>query len=92
MLDEIVALSYPKWLADVAPYLPDLDFTCVARSGQSYLEASVSNATAATIAGLLSAITTGCRNDDLVLSGGYNQGTQELEINMLIDTNGIRNL
>ena len=48
--------------------------------------------TAATIAGLLSAITTGCRNDDLVLSGGYNQGTQELEINMLIDTNGIRKL
>ena len=92
MLDEIAALSYPKWLADVAPYLPDLDFTCVARSGQSYLEASVSNTTVATVSEFLHAITTGCRNDDLVLSGGYNQGTEELEINMVLAASAGSNL
>lgn len=92
VLDEIAVLAYPTWLSSVAPYLPELDFQCVAISGKNYLNNSLSNSTSATVAGLLNAVTTGCRNNDLVLSGGYNKDTEELEINFIETSNGNRKL
>lgn len=80
------------WLYTVAPYLPELDFDCVAVSGKKYLNESISNSTAATVAGLLNVITTGCQENDLVLSGGYNKDTTELEINIISETNHTRKL
>ena len=93
MLEEIAALSYPTWLTDTAPYLPEIDLKCVATSGRAFLDDAVANSTSATITGFLHAITTGCSsNNALVLSGGYNIDKQELVINMLLEENSSFNM
>lgn len=91
-LDEIAALKYPMWLSTAAPYLPDLDFECVSISGKKYLHDSISNSTPATVAGLLNTVATGCRNNNLVLSGGYNKDAEELEVNIIREINSTRKL
>lgn len=85
ILHEIASLSYPYWMADVAPYLPDIDLTCVATSGINYFNNSIPSSTSATVSGFLDAIMVGC-SDAFLLSGGYNNSKQELDINMIVET------
>ena len=94
MLEEIAALSYPKWLTDVAPYLPEIDLGCVATSGMAFLNDAVANSTTATITGFLHAITIGCSSSKspVVLSGGYDIANQELGIHMTLTNNSSRNM
>ena len=84
ILDEIAALSYPAWLEDAAPFLPALDFSCISTYGKNFLEEAIADSLPATVSGFLDAIMTGCRNDALSLSGGYDNG--ELEVNIILDT------
>lgn len=86
ILHEIASLSYPYWMADVAPYLPDIDLTCVATSGINYFNNSIASSTSATVSGFLDAIMVGCSSDAFLLSGGYNNSKQELDINMIVET------
>ena len=94
MLEEIAALSYPKWLTDVAPYLPEIDLGCVATSGMAFLNDAVANSTSATITGFLHAIKYGCSENSLLsaLSGGYDNDKQELGINIVVDIHASGNL
>ena len=86
MLEEIASLSYPAWMEATAPYLPDIDLTCIASSGVNFFNESIANSTSATVTGFLDAIMVGCSSDALLLSGGYNNDKQELKINMIIET------
>ena len=86
MLEEIASLSYPAWMEATAPYLPDIDLTCIASSGVNFFNESIANSTSATVTGFLDAIMVGCSSDSLLLSGGYNNDKQELKINMIIET------
>ena len=94
MLDEIAALSYPAWLSKSAPYLPEIDLTCVATSGMSFLNEAIASSTSATITGFMNAIKDGCSKNPmaLVLTGGYDHAREELEINIIVDLNAARNL
>ena len=86
MLEEIASLSYPAWMEATAPYLPDIDLTCIASSGVNFFNESIANSTSATITSLLHAIRIGCSSSTLVISGGYDYAKEELEINLLLET------
>ena len=92
VLDKIAALSYPVWLSDAAPFLPEFDLTCIATSGAGYLDDAAANATLATVTGFLGAVTAGCSLHDFLLSGGYSNERQELEINIVLETSRGGNL
>ena len=80
MLEELNDLDYPKWLADAASFLPDINLACVATSGMNFLNDAVTDSTTATVTGFLNAISTGCSNKalSLAVSGGYNNTMEEL--------------
>lgn len=94
MLAKIALLDYPKWLADAAPYLPDIDLTCVTASGVNFLNDAIANSTTATVTGFLNAITTGCSTNALSLvgSGGYDNEKGELGVNMVVEISVSRNV
>lgn len=94
VLEDIGALSYPKWLSDTAPFLPPLDLTCVSKSGIAYLDEN--NGTDASafsaVSGFFDAIATGCSSDSFTLSGGYDPTAGELSMNVVVVLGGTRNL
>lgn len=94
MLQTIAELSYPAWLTNAAPFLPEIDLQCVATSGINFLSEAVANSTSASVSDFLDAITTGCSSDDLslLLSGGYDNEAQELGINIRVEINAKSNM
>ena len=90
VLDDISALSYPTWLLDTVPYMPNLDLTsCISTCGMNFLNEAITNSTTATVTGFLNAIITGCSNsayDSLRLSGGYDSVAQELKFDILVES------
>lgn len=80
------------WLSNDAPYLPELDLKCVSAYGMKYLNEAVSNSTSATVAGLMNAVAIGCRNNEIVLSGGYDKNIGKLEVNIILEKNSTRKL
>jgi hypothetical protein len=86
VLDKIGALTYPKWLSDTVPFLPELDLTCVSTSGRGFLEEAAENSTSATVTGFFDAILAGCSSDALLLSGGYDGDKEEMELNVIFNS------
>lgn len=84
VLDEIAALSYPTWLLDMVPYMPDLDLTCIVTSGKRFLESHYF--TYGTVNGFFDAIMSECSYDSLQLSGGYDRASQELKLNVVVES------
>ena len=82
VLDEIAALSYPTWLLDTVPYMPDLDLTCIATSGKGFLESHYF--TYGTVSDFTNVIMSECSYDSLQLSGGYDITSQELKLNVVV--------
>lgn len=88
LLADISALSYPKWLKDTAPFLPELNLGCIEKAGVAFL----TNNTSASVSGFLSAIAQGCSSKSLSLSGGYDSATEQFEMNIAVELGGSRNL
>jgi hypothetical protein len=59
-----------------------------------FLNESITNSTSATITGFMNAIKTGCANNplSLVLTGGYDNANEEMEINVVVEINASRYL
>jgi hypothetical protein len=94
MLALVADLSYPAWLTNAAPFLPEIDLECVATSGTNFLSEAVTNSSPASVSGFLNAITTGCTGDDysLSLSGGYDNEAEELGMNMAVEISARSNV
>ena len=88
VLDQMADIAYPPWLLDAAVYLPKLDLTCIADSGKTFLNKAVRKSTAATVSGFFSAIQAGCSSsfEALVLSGGYVTSSEELRMDLVVET------
>jgi hypothetical protein len=92
LLEEISALSYPEWLTDAAPFLPDIDLTCVATAGIDFLDKAYEDTSTATISAFLNAIRTACSTSSMLLSGGYDSDAGELEVNFVLMLGGSQNV
>lgn len=93
VLNHISALSYPSWLTNVRSYLPKINLGCIAQSGVPFLNEAAAASKTATISGFLNAITAGCSTitKSLLLTGGYDSETQELELNIVVQLEGSQN-
>lgn len=87
VLDEIGALTYPKFLTDTAPFLPEFDLSCIPRSGKGYLDDAAANSILATVTGFLNKIMVGCSSDAFFLKGGYDNDKQMLAIDIVFEAN-----
>ena len=90
LLQEIGSLSYPKWLSETAPFLPELRLGCVEKAGVDFLNST--NSSFASVSGFLDAITDSCSSKSLTLSGGYDSDLEQLGMNIVIELGGSRNL
>jgi hypothetical protein len=92
ILDAIAAFSYPTWLTNAVPFLPELDLRCIATQGKTFLNTTVQNSTQATVNAFFDAITNGCSFDGLVLSGGYDTESQDLRMDIFVETKSGRSV